>query len=112
MPNMKFNRIFAYLIGCIVLTSSFLIYLKYIYLLGFPDGFITELGYAEKRLAQIFIGISVILGSYFIYLGTIALRKEIDRKLFHAMILYLISLISISIIDYYYRLHLMGSAGG
>jgi hypothetical protein len=109
---MKMNRVFAYLIGCIAFASSFPMYMKYIHFLGFPDGFITELGYSERRLAQIFIGISVILGSYFIYLGRMASRKEIGKKLPAAIFLYLISIITISLIDYYYHLHLMGSAGG
>jgi hypothetical protein len=109
---MKLNRLFAYLIGCLTLGSSFFIYLEYIYLLGFPDGFITELGYAERRLAYIFIGINIILGFYFIYLGAIARRKKIAKKLSAAIILYLIFIVSIFIIDRYYRLHLMDSSGG
>jgi amino acid permease len=109
---MKWNRLFAYLMGCIALASSFLVYMKYIYLLGFPDGFITELGYAERKLAYIFIGISFILSSWFIYLGAIALRKKIGKKLLAAIILYLISIVSLYTIDYYYRLHLMDSSGG
>ena len=109
---MKLNRIFAYLIGCIVLASSILIYIEYIQLLGFPDGFITELEYAERRLAYILIGISVILGLYFIYLGRIASQKLIGKKLSAAIIFYLTSIISIFLIDYYYRLHIMNSSGG
>jgi hypothetical protein len=81
-------------------------------MLGFPDGFLTELEYAERRLAQIFIVISVIVGAGFFYLGTIALRKEIGKKLSAAIVLYLIFVISLSLIDYYYRLHLTDGAGG
>jgi hypothetical protein len=109
---MKLNRIFAYSIGCIAFASSFLIYMKYIHLLGFPDAFITELGYAERRLAYIFIGVSIILGSCFIYLGRMASKKEITKKLSAAIFLYLISITTISLIEYYYHLHLMDSAGG
>ncbi len=109
---MKLKRIIAYLMACIALTSSILIYMEYIYRLGFPDGFITELGYAERRLAHIFIAISLIFGLCFIYLGGVASRKEIGKKLSTAIILYLISIVSISLIDYYYRLHLMDGRGG
>lgn len=109
---MKLNRIVAYLIGCIALASSLLVYMEYIHMLGFPDGFISELGYAERRLASIFIGISVVLGSCFIYLGGVGSRKEIGKKLSTAIILYLISIMSIAVIDYYYRLHLMDGGGG
>jgi hypothetical protein len=109
---MKLNRILAYLIGCIILASSFIIYMDYIYMLGFPDGFITELARAERRLAYIFIGISVISASCFIYLGSAASRKRTGKKLSVVILLYLISVISISLVDYYYRLHLMDGSGG
>jgi hypothetical protein len=84
----------------------------YVHWLGFPDGFISELGYAERRLAYILIGISVISGSCFIYLGREGGRKAVGKRLSAAIILYLVSIISISLIDYYYRLHLTDSAGG
>ena len=98
--------------GCLAFVASFLIYIEYIHWLGFPDGFITELGYAERRLAYLFVGISVLFGAGFIYLGQIAPRREIGKKLAAALILYLISVLTIALIDYYYRLHLMGSTGG
>lgn len=108
----KMNRILAYLIGCMALASSFLVYMEHIYMLGFPDGFITELGYAERRLAYIFIGISVVSGLCFIYLGWVASRRKIGKKLAAAIFLYLISVIGISLIDYYYHLHLTDGTGG
>jgi hypothetical protein len=110
--GLSLSRIVAYLMGGLALIASFLIYLEYIYLLGFPDGFITELGYAERRLAYLFVGISVLFGLYFIYLGQIAPRMEIGKKLAATLILYLISLLTIALIDYTYRVHLMGSTGG
>ncbi len=109
---MKLNRVFAYIIGCIALILSVLVYLQYIYMLGFPDGFITELGYAQRRLSYIFIGVSVVLGLRSIYLGWVASRKEISKKLFITIFVYLIFAISIYAIDCYYRLHLKGSVGG
>ena len=106
------SRIIAYLLGCLTSVASFLIYIEYIHQLGFPDGFITELGYAERRLAYLFIGISILFGVGFIYLGQIAPRREIGKKLAAALILYLIFILSLALIDYYYHLHLMGSTGG
>jgi hypothetical protein len=110
--SMRATRIFAYLAGCLAFALSLLVYMDYIYHLGFPDGFITELGRAERQLAYIFIGVSVILGSCFIYLGWVASRKRVCKKLSAAIVLYLVSIISLSLMDYYYRLHLMDSAGG
>ncbi len=109
---MKLTRILAYASACVTLTSSFLVYMGYIHLLGFPDGFITELAYAERRLALIFIGTNIVLGACFVYLGTVASRKNVGKKLAVAIFIYLIFLISVSLIDYYYHIHLMGSAGG
>lgn len=109
---MRLNRILAYLIGCIALALSFFIYTEYVYSLGFPDGFISELGYAERKLAYIFIAISVILGLYFIYLGKMASRTEIGKTLAATISLYFISIITLFLIDYYYHLHLTGSVGG
>jgi hypothetical protein len=103
---MKLNRIVAYLMGCLAFASSFIVYTKFIYLLGFPDGFISELGHAERKLAYVFISISVIVGVYFIYLGAIAGRKKIAKQLTTTIILHMISVISLFIIDRFYHLHL------
>lgn len=56
------NQIVAYLAGCLALASALFIYAEYVHMLGFPDGFISELGYAQRKLAYVFIGISVITG--------------------------------------------------
>ena len=98
--------------GCVALALAVLVYLEYIHMLGFPDGFITELGYAERRLAGIFIWLSVVLGSFFIYLGKIALRKEVRRKLSAATLVYVILIFSMALIDYHYRSILMDGGGG
>lgn len=109
---MKLNQIVAYLLGGVAFMFSFLIYMQYVYQLGFPDGFITELGYAQRRLAYLFIGISIIVGAYFIYLSTLASQKKIGKPLLAAAILYVVVIVSLSLMDYYYRLNLIGSGGG
>ena len=109
---MKLNRILAYVMGCLALALSFLVYLEYIHLLGFPDGFITELGFAERRLARIFIGTSIIMASCFIYLARLALREKIRTRLYAAALVYLLFLVSLSLIDYHYRSTLMDGGGG
>jgi hypothetical protein len=106
------KRISAYVMGCVALALSFLAYAEYIHMLGFPDGFISELQSAQRRLAYIFIGISVILGLRFLYLGSIASREEISKRLFTAIFVYLISIVGVLLVDYYYRSYLPGSVGG
>jgi hypothetical protein len=108
----KSSRILAYLTATIAFGFSILAYLEFIHMLGFPDGFITELGYAERTLARIFIGISVVLGSYCIALGIQSSKKKIAKQLSAVMIVYLVFMIGIALLDYYYRQHLMDSAGG
>jgi hypothetical protein len=109
---MKLNRLLAYLAGCIAFASTFFIYLTYIHGLGFPDGFISELAHAERRLAYFFIAASIVLGSYLLYLGIVASRKSIGFRLSAAITFYLISVVILSLVDSYYRSNLMGSAGG
>lgn len=109
---MKLNRILAYVSAGVALVLSFLIYLEYIHMLGFPDGFITELGYAERKLAWIFICVSLILCSCFVYLARTASRERIGRKLSGAAFLYLILMIGVALLDYHYRSTLMDGGGG
>jgi hypothetical protein len=109
---MRSTRLLAYLIGCIALASSFFIYMTYINGLGFPDGFISELAHAERRLAYIFIAVSLTLGSFIVYLGSVASRKSTRYKMSAVITLYVISVIVISLVDYYYQSTLMGSTGG
>lgn len=106
------QRVSAYVIGFVALVLSFLVYTKHIYILGFPDGFISELQYAQRRLAYIFIGISVVFSLYFLYLGSIGSRARIGKRFFTAVSLYLGFIVVISLVDHYYRLNLPGSRGG
>ncbi len=109
---MRLNRFLAYFIACIALLSSLFIYIAFIHGLGFPDGFITELGHAERKLACIFIGLNIFSASYFFFLGMVAHKKAIGNKLLVAMALYAIFIIAIFLVDNYYRSHLIGSGGG
>lgn len=106
------SRVIAYLMGGIAFIAALLIYIEYIHALGFPDGFISELGYAQRRLAYLFMAISLLFGSGFIYLGTIASQPGIGKNLAVTIMLYLIAALSIALLDYSYRLHLMDSMGG
>lgn len=81
--KVKPKRIIAYSLGFIVLAFTPLVYLEYVYMLGFPDGFITDLEHAARNLAYVFIGISFVIGVGFIYLG--ATGKGLGKKLSTAM---------------------------
>ena len=85
---MKLNRVVAYVMGVLAVILSLVAYMSYIYQLGFPDGFTTELGYTQRRLAYIFIGISVVLSMWFFYLGTVAWQRKIVKPLAATIIFY------------------------
>ncbi|MBC8159972.1 MAG: hypothetical protein H7Z42_02030 [Roseiflexaceae bacterium] len=106
------KRVFAYLLGCVAFVASFLVYVEYIHMLGFPDGFISELGRAERQLAFLFIGTSLMLGSYVVYLGSMASRKGIGKRVSVVGLLYVLFIMTLSLADYYFRVYLTGSGGG
>jgi hypothetical protein len=108
----KATRAVAYLLAGGALVLSLLAYMSYVYMLGFPDGFISELGRAQRRLAYIFTGISLALGGCFIYLGAVAPQKKIARSLAVVTALYSLVIIVVLLIDTYYRSSLTGSGGG
>src|SRR5689334_10601487 len=87
--------ILAFLMVVITIIASWLAYFEYIWLLGFPDGYITELGYAERKLANIFIIVNLILGLFFLYLGISSSKKYKRVMLLVSIILYIIITICI-----------------
>ena len=109
---MKLNRTVAYLLGFTTFASTLLAYLDYIYMLGFPDGYITELGHAERKLAYVFIGISFVAGASFIYLGWRAAKHNVGRKLSAVAVLYSICVCCLFVIDNYFLSHLDNGVGG
>lgn len=109
---MKLNRITAFLFGLAAFAASLLAYLEYVYMLGFPDGYITELGYAERTLAYIFIAISLTAGACFVYLGWAAAKNKIGGKLSVVGVLYLLCVACLFAVDSYFRSHLDNGAGG
>jgi polyferredoxin len=98
--------------GLAAAAASLLAYLSSVYMLGFPDGYITELGHAERRLAYIFIWVSVALAACFIYLGAVAARKAVGKMLSASVVLYLVFVVALSLVDSYYRSHLDNGVDG
>jgi hypothetical protein len=108
---MKSNRVTAYVLAGVAFVLSLLAYMNYVYMLGFPDGFITELGYAQRRLAYTFIVSSVVTGSCFIFLGTMAPQKKISIPLSVATALYSVVIVTVLLVDVYYRSSLVAGGG-
>jgi hypothetical protein len=108
---MRLTRVAAYLMAGVATALLLLAYMGYVYLLGFPDGFISELGRAQRRLAYIFVGISLASGACFIYLG-VTPQKRIARPLAVVTALYALVIVAVLLIDGCYRSSLTGNTGG
>ena len=68
------------MLGLAVSTAIAIIYLNYVYMLGFPDGHVTEIESAERTIAYLFIAISVPVGLFCFasaILSSIATRRRI-----------------------------------
>ncbi len=110
--EMNLNRVFACLSGLAAWGLAGFVYAEYIYFLGFPDGYITELGAAERKLAVVFIAVSVPAGAYLFYLGWIAAERKVGRRLAVTLALSLLFLLGVVVVEAYYQAHLTGGEGG
>lgn len=107
----KWHRILAFSIACLTLVWSAFAYLE-LQSFGFPDGHLTELDRAEAILGRVLISISVPVGLWFIFLGSIATRRRISKKLSLTIICYAIFVLLLLVTDLYLRHHLDDGVGG
>lgn len=109
---MALSRSAACLLGLVALALSLYVYEEYIALLGFPDGHVTQLGAAERKLAVVFIALSLPLGASLLYLGVLADSRKLGTRLVIAGSLYLLVLMGAVAVDYFLQVHLDGGGGG
>lgn len=109
---MTLSRLMACSLGLVALTLSLYVYEEYIRLLGFPDGHVTELGAAEKKLALVFLALSLPLGSSLLFLGTLAAPGKVKGGLAVAGGLYVLVLVGTGVVDYLLQARLDGGGGG
>ena len=109
---MNSQRLLAWVSGLAAWALALFAYAEYVYFLGFPDGHITEQGAAERKLAIVLIGVSLLAGAYGLYLGWIAIRRQVGRRLAILIASYLFFLFGVMLVDAYYHAHLMGGRGG
>ena len=106
------HRVLAGLSGVLTLALAWFAYAEYVYFLGFPDGYITDQGAAERKLAIVFVVVSVLTGACLLYLGWVAARRKVGRRLAIIISLYSLFLFGVVLVDAYYHAHLMGGSGG
>lgn len=109
--EMNLNRVFACLGGLAALVLVLFAYAECVYFLGFPDGHVTQLGAAERKLAGVFIVVSVPLSAHLLCLGWIATRRRVGRRLATAIVVYLLFLLGVAAVDAYCRSHMLGGGG-
>ena len=78
-------RVLSFLFSALALGASALVYME-VSFRGFPDGHVTDLERAYARLSGYFLPPAVMLGLYLAYLGIIAGRRKIDRRLTAALV--------------------------
>ena len=109
---MNLPRFLACAVGLVSLGLSLYAYAEYIRLLGFPDSHLTALGSAERRLAAIFIALSLLFNPSLIYLALVANRRNVGGSLAVAVVWYLLVLAGTVALAAYLRSHLDGGIGG
>jgi heme A synthase len=75
-----FNRVLAFLAGLVAFALSVYAYLER-RLMGFPDGFLTELDRAERCLFDIFIPVQVYLPALGSFSGMVGTKKTRGKKI-------------------------------
>ncbi len=85
--------------------------LQYVYMQGFPDGFVSELGAAERELALRFQLLSLPLFVWFMYLGLASFSIDTRKRVLFSAILYAAVIGAAIAIDVYYQGHLVGGGG-
>ena len=88
------------------------LYMEFIYMAGFWDGFISELQRAEIPLFTAFNWLSLLMSAWFVFLGMIAGRKDIGRLLFGSCLLYVAVIVVVFGIDQYFHTALTDDSGG
>ena len=109
---MKFGRIIAFLLVLATGVAAAFVYLEYVYMPGFPDGFITELERVERMLAYVFIGINCAAGTAFAYLGRTMERPRRGLKLCVVAALYSMAAFCLLMIAAYFASFMDNGAGG
>ena len=84
---MKGHRALSYSFGLFSWLLSLVVYM-YLDGLGFPDGHITELGRADRKLLTPFTGLGFLSGCYFLYLGIRTSKLRDNKQLLVGIVLF------------------------
>ena len=89
---MRINRFIAYCLGGLCIALPVFAYQLHIKWLGFPDGGLTALEQAEKTFYYVAVWPILALGLLFFYLGGVASKQDINKKLVIAFSMLILTL--------------------
>ena len=107
----RVNGLFAFVLGVSAIVVSLIVWLE-ASLMGFPDGYLTELQMARRPLYLALSLASVGLSPYFFYLAWIARNRKTGKKLLITLFIYLSLIGTVACIDYGLAVHLDDGIGG
>jgi hypothetical protein len=98
---MKPHPLLLYCCGLAVFGMAGFIYFVNIYMLGFPDGYISDAGRFRRTASYVFIVLSAVVGVYFICLGVVAenVKNDVRRRWLTSLVLYAIMVVIIFILS-------------
>lgn len=115
MQKPSTTSIAQWLLRCSALAPlgiALLAYFEYVYLLGFPDGFVSAQQQAQRRLAYILIAVSIGVAAYLFQRSMTALRGDDRKRWAYVVVGYLMFVAGALWVDRYDLPHLSGSVGG
>ena len=108
----RLSPIYPFVFALLCFALPVYVELTYVYMLGFPDGFVTELDRAREEMAAWFDRISLASGVWSIYLGIEALHEQVRKRFLSTAAFYLAVIAAALAIDEYFKAHLVGGGGG
>jgi hypothetical protein len=103
---------YPFALACLMVAIAFELYMRCVFLLGFPDRFIAELDGAEAELATWFNWFCLAMAVWFVFLGWLSFRADIKRKLTYSCVLFLLVAGAAVALDLHFRSHMVDSRGG
>lgn len=99
-------------LGAIQLLSVAIVYLGYLMMAGFHDGFLSERDAAEVKLLTAYNWFSLALALAFFGMARLARSRDMGRPLLVACAIWALAIGVVVACEFWFARHLMDSAGG
>lgn len=106
------NRVILFSFAALTFGVPVTIYLLSLRLMGFPDGYVTELERARRLYFYVYSGLSFVMGGWFVYRGWKAARQASSKATTLSILIYGALTAAVFLLDLYARHRLDGGAGG